>query len=152
MMAYRVDGESELRRCLEIRRIVFVEEQGVPKNLEMDELEPECTHFLAWSDLSLSDDPHKLERAVGTARLWVEPGGVAKAQRVAVLAGARGLGVGRMLMSALEEETRAQGISTLVLGAQISAQPFYETIGYLAYGDEFDDAGIPHRMMRRNLA
>jgi predicted GNAT family N-acyltransferase len=147
MMARRVDGEVELQRCLQIRRIVFVEEQGVPKNLEMDELEPECTHFLAWSD-----DAHDLERAVGTARLWVDPGGVAKAQRVAVLAGARGLGVGRVLMCALEEETRARGIATLILGAQISAQPFYEAIGYLAYGDEFDDAGIPHRMMRRNLA
>lgn len=147
MIVRLIKGEVELEKCLQIRRKVFVEEQGVAKNLELDGLEAECAHFLAWRDV---DDA--LEGAVGTARLWIDSAGVAKAQRVAVLATARGLGVGRQLMRAVEEETRARGITELVLGAQISAQPFYETIGYRAYGDEFDDAGIPHRMMRRSLS
>lgn len=146
MIARLIDGDSELQQCLQIRRTVFIEEQGVAKNLELDGLESQCAHFLAWKD-----SEHDLDRAIGTARLWIDSGGVAKAQRVAVLATARGLGIGRNLMRAVEAETRARGISELILGAQIGAQPFYEAIGYLAYGDEFMDAGIPHRMMRRSL-
>ena len=146
MIARLIKGEAELEKCLQIRRRVFVEEQGVAKNLELDGLEAECVHFLAWSD---SDA--ELDRAVGTARLWIDCNGVAKAQRVAVLATARGGGVGRQLMRVVEQETRARGIAELILGAQISALPFYRAIGYRAYGDEFDDAGIPHRMMHRGL-
>ena len=155
MKARLIRGEAELEKCFEIRRRVFIEEQGVAKDLEMDGLESECAHFLGWGEMDsdqYAGQDSDLDRAVGTARLWVDATGVAKAQRVAVLASARGLGVGRLLMAAVEKETRARGIPTLILGAQISALPFYETIGYRAYGDEFDDAGIPHRMMRRDLA
>ena len=137
----------ELERCLEIRREVFIEEQQIAKHLELDDLDPDCTHFLAWSG-----PDRDAALAVGTARLWIDSAGVAKAHRVAVLAAARGIGIGRWLMRAVEEETRTRGIAELILGAQHIAIPFYEAIGYEAFGEDFDDAGIPHRMMRCKLA
>ena len=72
-------------------------------------------------------------------------------QRVAVLESARGQGAGRSLMTAIEREARRSGQPAVVLGAQVAAIPFYERIGYAAYGEAYDDAGIPHRMMRRDF-
>jgi predicted GNAT family N-acyltransferase len=139
-----VGSEAELDVCLALRRIVFIEEQGVPEQEELDDLDPVCTHLLAFVG----------ERPVGTARLRLidgEDGRVAKAQRVAVLASARNSGVGRALMRALEQEAAREGAEAVILAAQTSAIPFYERLGYLAYGEEFMDAGIPHRWMRRAL-
>jgi len=146
MFARATKGKAEFEKCLQIRREVFIEEQGVAEGLELDGLEAECVHFLAWKD-----GDRELEQAIGTARLWIDATGIAKAQRVAVLETARGDGAGRVLMRAVEEVTRSRGIASLVLGAQLTAIPFYESIGYKAYGNFFDDAGILHRMMRRNL-
>lgn len=146
MFARKVVTTAELERCLEIRRAVFVDEQGVEEALELDGLEAKCTHFLAWNDA-----PHDSDRAVGTARMMLDPEGNAKAQRVAVRASVRQNGIGRLLMRALEDEARIQKATAVVLGAQLTALNFYEKLGYEAYGDEFDDAGIPHRMMRRSL-
>lgn len=133
--------------CLTLRREVFIDEQGVSEADEIDDLDDICVHFLAF--------PHErasLDEAYGTARLWPRPDeGLAKAQRVAVRASARGQGVGRALMLALEEEARRLGLREVVLGAQLSAMPFYEALAYEAYGDVFDDAGIPHRMMRKRI-
>lgn len=105
-----------------------------------------CVHFLALPDASSA-----LSDAYGTARLYVTPDGRAKAQRVAVANSARGHGVGRALMAALEEEARARGFREVVLGAQLSAVSFYQPLGYEAYGEVFDDAGIPHRMMKKTI-
>lgn len=132
---------EDLEICLALRRRVFIEEQGVPEADEMDDLDPVCVHFLAF----VGGAP------MGTARLYSGPGGEAKAQRVAVLPEARGAGVGRALMLALEERARSLGHEDLRLGAQLSAVPFYERLGYAAYGEVFDDAGIPHRMMAKAL-
>lgn len=140
-------ARAELERCLEIRRVVFIEEQGVDSDLELDDLEHECVHFLVFR---AQGDP--LERAVGTARLWTADPSVAKAQRVAVLRPQRQSGAGRELMRAIEHAARERGYPRLVLSAQREAIPFYEGLGYVAYGDEFDDAGIPHRMMERALS
>lgn len=146
MHARAIVSEVELERGLEIRRIVFIEEQGVAKDLELDGLEADCVHFLVWPG-----DEAQVEAAVGTARLWIDSEGRAKAQRVAVLAAARGSGAGRALMRAVEAQAAAGGHASLHLGAQVSAMPFYERLGYRPYGDAFDDAGIPHRMMRLDL-
>jgi predicted GNAT family N-acyltransferase len=127
--------------CLEIRRRVFVVEQRVPREEDEDGLDDEALHFLASTD----------GRAVGAARLWLGDG-VAKAQRVAVLPDVRRGGVGRALMRALEAEARQRGFAEVVLDAQVPAIPFYERLGYVAEGDVFVEAGIPHRRMRRSLA
>ncbi len=151
MPARIIRGEAELLRCLEIRCEVFVEEQRVPLDLELDGLESKCTHFIAWADERGASEAGNLEAALGTARLLIDSNGEALAQRVAVLAVARGRGIGRMLMIAIEQEVQTRGLPQVTLGAQLTAIAFYESLGYRAYGDEFDDAGIPHRMMRREL-
>lgn len=140
MKVQRVVTVGELARCLEIRRKVFIEEQRVPEDLELDQQEGECTHFLA-TDGDLD---------VGTARLKPVDG-KAKAQRVAVLPSHRNTGVGKALMDALEAEARAQGMKTVVLSSQVSAIPFYERLGYAAHGDVYKDAGIDHRDMSKSL-
>ncbi|WP_341679039.1 GNAT family N-acetyltransferase [Niveibacterium sp. SC-1] len=121
-----------------IRETVFVVEQGVPTEMERDEWDGRSQHLLA----SLAG------RAVGTARLL--PDG--HVGRLAVLPGARGLGVGQALMRRMHELALERGMSTLVLHAQIQAEDFYRALGYLPEGEVFMEAGIPHLTMRRRLA
>jgi predicted GNAT family N-acyltransferase len=122
----------------EIRRIVFIEEQGVPQQEEWDGRDgDECRHFLALLD----GDP------VGTARLLPD----AHIGRVAVLKEARGLGIGEALMLATIEAARRDGQPAVELAAQTQALAFYERLGFMAFGGEFFDAGILHRHMRLSL-
>lgn len=142
-MEVRQACEDELDRCWAVRRIVFIEEQRVPEDLEVDGLDPECVHFVAL----------EAGRVIGTARLrpLAEPG-LAKAERVAVLAEHRRLGVGARLMDALEAEARRRGLQAVVLNAQASAIEFYHRRGYVELGPRFDEAGIPHQKMRLSVS
>ena len=117
-----------------IREQVFVEEQGVPLELEWDGLDPRCLHLLAED---AGGNP------IGTGRLL--PDG--HIGRMAVLAPWRGRGVGTALLRRLMEEGRKLGYPELVLNAQVSAISFYERAGFEVEGPVFDDAGIPHRRM-----
>ena len=135
-----VQTPEEFDRCFGIRTTVFVEEQEVPLELEMDEYDAIATHFL------LRDG----ETPLATARL-VDKHGLAKIGRVAVLKEARGRGLGLLLMQAVIDEAKRRGFTESVLDAQTYAVPFYARLGYIAEGDEFDDAGIPHFLMRRKL-
>ena len=116
-----------------IRRVVFIDEQQVPQDEEWDGLDTECLHFLA----TLNGEP------VGTARLL--PDG--HIGRVAVLSSARGTGIGYQLMEAAIKAAREAGHSHAALSAQLHALAFYERLGFVAHGDVFMDAGIPHREM-----
>lgn len=142
MVEVRRARAEELHACLEVRRRVFIEEQAVPEDLEVDGLDGACTHFIALDEGA----------AIGTARLrpLVEQP-AAKAERVAVLAERRGQGVGARLMQALEDEARRLGLDAVVLNAQVSALSFYLGRGYVALGPRFDEAGIPHQKMRLAL-
>lgn len=145
LRARLVDGAADLRRAMAIREEVFVVEQAVPPELEVDGLDPLCTHLVA----------ERAEaggwRVIGAARLRPK-GALAKAERVAVLAAERGLGAGALLMAALEEEARQQGFAEVVLNAQVQVVPFYERLGYRAEGPEFEEAGIQHRAMRKRIS
>ncbi len=136
----RISSPREFEACLTIRREVFVRGQNVPEEIEIDGLDPGCTHFLARVD----------GHPVGTARLR-EVNGEAKAERVAVLEPWRGCGIGRHLMRATEAEARASDLQGMVLNAQVSVIPFYERLGYRAEGEIFLEADIDHRTMRKNL-
>ncbi len=138
------DTASAYRSCLEIRRIVFTEGQGVPLELEFDGLDDEAEHFLAWR---LSEEP---PIAVGTARLR-RVGDNAKAERVAVLESERGGGVGRALMAAIEARAQQLGLDAIILHAQLAVIPFYEELDYQARGEVFEEAGIDHRSMAKSL-
>jgi predicted GNAT family N-acyltransferase len=137
----RIAAPDELSECHRIRRVVFIEEQQVPKDLEIDGLDPSCVHFLAEVD----------HEPAGTARLRITEDHHAKAERVAVLRGHRRHGVGAALMTALEAEAKRMGHHEVLLSAQVEAIPFYLARGYETYGPEFMDAGIPHRKMRLPL-
>jgi predicted GNAT family N-acyltransferase len=136
-----VEVTRDMAACHMLRRKVFIEEQGVSEAEELDDLDDSSIHLLA----SLNGLP------VGSARLRQE-GETGKVGRVCVLAEARGTGLGAALMNKAAEVFRGlDGVREVKLGAQISAKGFYEKLGYSAYGPEFDDAGIPHVMMRLPL-
>ncbi len=135
-----VQTPSERAQCYAIREAVFVAEQAVPLELEMDEYDDLATHFL----LRDGDAP------LATARL-LDKHGLAKIGRVAVVKEARGRGLGLVIMRAVMEESRRLGFTESILDAQTYALPFYARLGFVAEGDEFDDAGIPHFLMRLRL-
>jgi predicted GNAT family N-acyltransferase len=123
-----------------VRFAVFVDEQQIPRELEMDDRDRVCVHWLAVDE---SGD------AVGTVRLDVDAGG--KVGRLAVLARERGRGVGRALMEVLQEHARAQGLARVWCHAQSSAAPFYTRLGYRISSEPFEEAGIEHVRMERAL-
>jgi predicted GNAT family N-acyltransferase len=136
------DSVSDRDACFRIRTVVFVEEQNVPLEEEMDSYDATAVHFLLVT--ACDDTP------VGTARL-LDKEGEAKIGRVAVLKGFRGVGLGLVLMEGVMAEARRLGFREAVLDAQTYAIPFYERLGFAAEGEEFLDAGIPHYRMRREL-
>ncbi|HEX2056295.1 MAG TPA: GNAT family N-acetyltransferase [Nitrospiraceae bacterium] len=121
-----------------VREAVFIREQGVPVDLEWDGLDPLCMHLLAWSDRG---------EPIGTARMRAE----GKIERMAVLESWRGRGVGRALLRTLVELAARRGLVRVTLAAQTHAVGFYERAGFRPVGDLFMDAGIPHRLMVRDL-
>lgn len=121
--------------CERVRLMVFVAEQKVPKELELDGLDASCEHFVAY-------DARRM--AMGCARLL--PDG--HIGRVAVLRPFRGRGVGLAVMKAVLDYAREAGMKEVFLGAQTHAVPFYEKLGFAAEGEPFDEAGIEHRHMR----
>jgi predicted GNAT family N-acyltransferase len=134
------------RACLEIRRKVFIDGQAVPIEIEFDGLDPDAEHFLALGD----PDGEEIPVALGTARMRVV-NGVAKAERIAVLEEARGLGIGRALVESIELHARKEGLGSVRLDAQVQAAGFYEKLGYLTEGEVFIEAGIDHRLMTKRL-
>jgi len=118
-----------------VRHAVFVDEQEVPPEIELDQFDPICVHALAFD---------REGRVLGTGRLL--PDG--HIGRMAVLRQARGTGVGSALLRALTQAARGRGDREVALSAQTHAIPFYERFGFVAEGEQYDDAGIAHRMMR----
>ena len=122
-------------RAARVRFAVFVEEQKVPAELELDELDAECVHAVIAID----------EQPAATGRLC--PDG--RIGRMAVLTPFRGQGLGSEILRALISAAQLRGQHETYLHAQMHAIGFYERHGFIAEGPEFDDAGIAHRLMRR---
>jgi predicted GNAT family N-acyltransferase len=127
-------AQAEAKR---IRFVVFVEEQGVPTELEMDEHDARSLHALAYRD----------GRAIGTGRLL--PDG--HIGRMAVLKEWRGCGAGRALLRELIGAARARGDKEVLLSAQVHALGFYRAEGFEPEGAVYEEAGIPHQAMRMRL-
>ena len=132
------DWDADREAIRQIREQVFVEEQSVPREIEWDGLDHECVHVIAES---ANRDP------VGTGRLHRS----GKIGRMAVLRPWRGQQVGTTILSCLLEAARSQGIATVYLHAQRRALAFYAAFGFLGEGEEFEEAGIPHRLMKRRV-
>ncbi|CAM3794994.1 GNAT family N-acetyltransferase [Polynucleobacter arcticus] len=132
--------KDALKEAYPIRKTVFIEEQGVPESMELDEFDPLAQHALAYQG----------SHCIGTARLILLPGHqghCGQIGRMAVLSAYRNQGVGGQLLHALLEAGQSLGIRQFKLHAQLSAIPFYELHGFIAQGDIYDEAGIAHRDM-----
>ena len=132
----RISSEKELEQALRIRIRVFVREQGVPAEIEVDDDDKRALHLLA----SLGG------RAVGTARI-VMRGGRAKIGRMAVLKSHRGKEVGKKLLACAISTAKKQRAGKIYLHAQVAVIKFYESAGFRCVGPVFDEAGIAHRKM-----
>ncbi len=126
-----------ISEALIIRMQVFVQEQGVPEELELDEFDSSADHALAYIQ----------NQCVGTARLILRSDGRAQIGRMAVLREFRQKGVGRQLLRALILLGKSRGIVEFELHAQVSTISFYEKLGFIPHGEVYDEAGIPHRNM-----
>jgi predicted GNAT family N-acyltransferase len=122
-----------------IRREVFVLEQQVPEEMELDEMDRHCVHAVAYDSSG---------NAIATGRLLPD----AHIGRMAVRKAARGGGVGSALLLRLMEAARQRGDADVVLSAQIQAEPFYRRHGFVREGAEYMEAGIAHVTMRFRLA
>jgi predicted GNAT family N-acyltransferase len=134
------DFERDYAAIRSVRFAVFVDEQQIPPELEMDDRDSACVHWLALDETG---------RAIGTVRLDVEAGG--KVGRLAVLSRDRGRGVGRALMERLHEHARAQALARVWCHAQSSAASFYTRLCYRISSEPFEEAGIEHVRMERAL-
>ncbi|RLL45081.1 GNAT family N-acetyltransferase [Oceanobacillus piezotolerans] len=131
---------EEREQAFQVRLEVFVHEQKVPKEIELDEFDDTAMHFLAL-------DNHK---PIAASRLrFVEEYG--KLERICVLKGYRGKSIGKALIQAMEVEIKEKGYKKAKLNAQIHAVEFYSKLGYETVSDEFMDAGIPHVTMIKAL-
>jgi predicted GNAT family N-acyltransferase len=123
-----------------VRHEVFVAGQGVPFDLERDDLDDSAAHVVAVVD----------GRVVGAGRLVIdEETGVLG--RLAVLDAARGTGLGVALVGLIEATARDRGCRSVELHAQVPVRGFYEQLGYTAAGAEYEEAGIPHITMCKSL-
>jgi len=117
-----------------VREAVFVDEQQVPAELEWDGLDAGCLQVVARS---------RDGRTIGTARMMND----GRIGRMAVLAAWRRRGVGRAMLETLIEAARRRGLPRVHLASQTHAVPFYAGSGFVVDGEEFMEAGIPHRHM-----
>jgi predicted GNAT family N-acyltransferase len=136
-----VNNDQELADAFEVRKSVFIHEQNVPEEEEIDQFESESVHFV------LYDDNRK---AAGAGRFRVLDG-IGKVERICVLKENRKTGAGVAIMNEIEDYAKSQGISTLKLNAQTHAIPFYSKLGYETVSEEFLDAGIPHKTMKKSI-
>ncbi|RBY88955.1 GNAT family N-acetyltransferase [Blastococcus sp. TBT05-19] len=124
-----------------LRTRVFVEEQGVPPEIEQDDADATAVHVLSRDDSG---------RVVATGRLLLD-GPVARIGRMAADAGVRGRGHGAAVLAELHRQAVARGATGVELHAQLPARRFYEREGYTAVGEVYEEAGIAHVTMRRAL-
>jgi len=137
-----VGDDAELGdRARAVRRVVFIEEQGVSEAEEMDGRDGQALQLLATDG----------EESVGTTRVRFPDSETAKVERVAVLESHRGEGLGVRLMERAEDCARDEGATRVVLHAQCRVEGFYQSLGYETVSGEFLDAGIPHVEMEKQL-
>lgn len=135
-----VSNEQELKDAYSVRKRVFIDEQNVPAEEEMDDKEASSTHFVLYDN----NEP------IGAGRFRIVDG-YGKVERICVLKEHRKTGAGKAIMNKIENYANENGLSTLKLNAQSQAIPFYSGLGYETISEEFLDAGIPHKTMKKTI-
>ena len=138
-----VAGPEDWPEIVDLRTRVFVDEQGVPPEIEQDDRDAGAVHAVSRDDSG---------RVVATGRLLIGDDGRASIGRMATDAAARGSGHGAAVLAELQRQAELRGASAVELHAQVSARGFYERAGYTAVGGEYLEAGIEHVTMRRALS
>jgi predicted GNAT family N-acyltransferase len=131
---------EQLEVAYHIRYLVFVAEQGCPIQDEYDQYESVASHILVYDN----------EQPIGTAR-WRVVDGVAKLERICVLESHRKRGVGKLIVSALEDRAMKRGLTQSKLHGQVQAEAFYHRLGYVTVSVPFVEDGIPHVLMLKDL-
>lgn len=144
MKAKRISIHEDLLTAFQIRKEVFVKEQGVPLEDEFDQfdkLNGQCDHILV----------HYHDQPVGTGRVrFVD--GAGKLERICILEPYRRFGLGKIIIQALEEIAEERGVSQVKLHGQTQAEGFYKKLGYRTSSDVFMEDGIPHIIMLKELS
>ena len=139
MTRVTISVTEDRQTCLDLRKAVFIDEQGFPEDL--DEQDDIALHLLAKDG----------EKPVGAARLVIDED-VAKIDRICVMPGMRGSGLGAAIVRAAMDIARdIPGVTSAQLSAQVRAMAFYESLGFAAKGPVYDDFGVPHQTMARRL-
>jgi predicted GNAT family N-acyltransferase len=136
-----IESPADMQRAHAIRRRVFIEEQRVPEEIEMDADDTHAFHALAMLD----------GNAIGCGRMVEHGASEVKIGRMAVLPEFRKTGVGARILRFLIDRARTRGVRKAILHAQITAEGFYLKEGFSPVGGIFDEAGIAHRAMEREL-
>lgn len=132
--------ENEIKKAKKIRQLIFVNEQNVPLEIELDEFDNEAIHFISY----LNNEP------VGASRLRII-NDFGKLERICLLKQYRGKGFGKKMVQAMESELINKNVKTSKLNAQVQAQNFYKGLGYHVVSEPFNDANILHVTMEKQL-
>jgi predicted GNAT family N-acyltransferase len=137
---YVVENDKQLEDAFQVRREVFVKEQGVPIELEIDDKEQDATHFIGYVE----------DKPIAASRVRFVDDYV-KLERICIMKSVRGKHFGKDLVLFMESYAKEKNITKSKLHAQVYAIPFYEKLGYVVTSGEFDDAGIPHVSMKKEF-
>ncbi|MEK5269398.1 GNAT family N-acetyltransferase [Aeribacillus sp. FSL K6-8394] len=140
MKAVKAINEKQRNDAFYVRKKVFVEEQNVPIEIELDEYEEFAEHVVLYDD----------HQPVGAGRFRVI-GNIGKLERICVLPQYRGKGAGNIILETLEKLAAEKGLKKIKLNAQVQVENFYKKHGYQTVSDIFMDAGIPHVTMEKTL-
>ncbi|WP_442788799.1 GNAT family N-acetyltransferase [Halobacillus sp. HZG1] len=136
----KVKNKQQKDDAFYVRRVVFVEEQQVPLEIEIDEFDDSAIHFVGYEG----------KQPVSASRLRFVHG-FGKLERICVLKDYRGRSLGKQMIASMEEVIRDYAYDKAKLNAQTQAESFYESLGYVTISDTFMDAGIPHVTMVKKL-
>ena len=141
LIVKKVDTSQELKDAQEVRRQVFTEEQGIKREMDINGLDQNSDHIIAYAN----------NVPIGTARIRYKNGIQAKLERIAVLKRYRGRGIGKRIIAASLELAKTKGALEVILDSQQSAAGFYEKLGFRQEGAPFEEVGIPHIAMTQKL-
>ena len=141
MKLIKVINQKQLVDALKVRSIVFCEEQQVSVDIQIDKDDETCFHYVCYDD---NDYP------LGACRL-VKHHNYLKLGRFCVRKEVRNQGIGKFMLQSLETQDEVLKIGEIRFHAQIHALDFYQHCGYIAFDQEFLEAGIPHKKMRKKL-